>query len=481
MPSKPKSGPRKKSSSASTGASINVNAFATKMGAKRPNHIVLFRRPSEENETVLRDVLKVKRAGVRTAIESCALFEGGRGGTGTTRLYRNLGVATADLSEEEANQLKGHGSVKRVFTNERRSIPPTPADDTLESSPVPIPAPGPIPDTPMQAYLAGMRDAADLALRLSYRTERVALPGAPTTMIAASGSVSWCLRAIGIDEHYAVATGNGVKVAVLDTGVYLDHPDFKGAFIEGVNAVSFVEGESVNDLNGHGTHCIGVIGATAEPEGIGRYSVAPEAEMLAGKVLDNGGSGWDDQIIEGIEWAVEQGAQVISMSLGSPRQVGEPFNDLYETLAETFHDGGTEVLFVAAAGNESNRRFFQRSPVGNPAACPSFLSVAAVDSRKSVANFSNAELDGIGRLDISGPGVAVASAWTGGGYRSIAGTSMATPHVAAVAALLLERDATLGWRGVRKQLLAGAQPLGNPSDYGAGLVQAPQGGTHCDS
>lgn len=166
------------------------------------------------------------------------------------------------------------------------------------------------------------------------------------------------------------------------------------------------------------------------------------------------------------------------MSLGSWRAAGAPYNAFYERIASTLLQSG--VLLVAAAGNESERPA-SVAAVGNPAACPSILAVAAVDSNDKVAAFSNGAIDGIGLLDVSAPGVGVYSAWAGGGYRTISGTSMACPHVAAVAALLAERRPELAanmlWKTiVNTPYVRPLPPLpaaGDRAAYGEGLIQAP--------
>lgn len=446
--------------------------FPSQQSAQRPTHLVVFRRPSENNVGVLEKVLGAKSTGSASALASCTLFEGARGEAAQTRLYTRIGVATANLDDRERTTLEARDDVALVVENMERTLPPTP-EARSEWIPGLTPRSANLPAmTPIQAYLSGMRDAADLALRFCQEGPPAELEGAPGTLAAPLTGFSWGLRAMGITPGYCRATGKGVRVAVLDTGVDLDHPDFGGAFIEDVNAVSFVPGERVVDGHGHGTHCAGVIGASAQPRAGGRYSVAPDCELLVGKVLSDRGRGYDDQIIDGIEWSVEQGAQIISMSLGTARGAGQPHTQVYETLAETFHEAGVEVLFVAAAGNESNRPHY-RSAVGNPAACPSFMSVAAVDEWSRVAYFSCAQLDHTGALNISGPGVAIRSAVTGGGYQSKSGTSMAAPHVAGAAALYLEVNPQLSWRQLWDQLVGSARPLGDASDFGAGLVQAP--------
>jgi subtilisin family serine protease len=283
---------------------------------------------------------------------------------------------------------------------------------------------------------------------------------------------SWCLELIGIPTDYSVATGQGVKVAVLDTGIDLAHPDFSGRLTENDNAVSFVPNQSVLDGHGHGTHCAGCIAGPVQSVGGKRYGVAPDVDLLVGKVLGNNGFGRDDQIIDGIDWAVEMGAKIISLSLSSRRAVDEPSSMLYEQVAKNLLEDDPGVLVVAAAGNSSRRPNSTR-PVENPAACPSLMAVAAVDQLKKIGAFSCSQMDAHGEINISGPGVAVYSSWVDSGFRLNNGTSMATPHVAGVAALHLERDPDLTAGELWQVLESNAAPLGDPQDFGSGLVQAP--------
>jgi subtilisin len=158
----------------------------------------------------------------------------------------------------------------------------------------------------------------------------------------------------------------------------------------------------------------------------------------------------------------------VSMSLGAARRPGAPYAVAYQRAAENYPG----ILFVAAAGNESNRPDYTAA-VGNPAACPAFLAVAAVDSARRVAWFSCAQKDDIGVLDLSAPGVSVHSAWKNGGFRAISGTSMATPHVAGLAALHAEARQHATARQLWDELLRTAVPLGDATDFGKGLAQAP--------
>ncbi len=265
-------------------------------------------------------------------------------------------------------------------------------------------------------------------------------------------------------------TGKGVRVAVLDTGFDLQHPDFAG---RAVTSQSFIAGQAVQDGHGHGTHCIGTALGAKCPGVRPRYGVAHDAEIFAGKVLSNAGSGTDTGILAGIEWAVQNKCAVISMSLGAATRPGQPFSQVFERVAQRAQDQGT--LIVAAAGNESQRPGIV-NPVGHPANCPSIMAVAAMDVQGAIARFSNRGInpDG-GQVDIAGPGVDVHSSWPmPTRYRRISGTSMATPHVAGIAALYAEADPAARGAALGLALTGGAQRLTLPStDVGAGMVQAP--------
>lgn len=281
---------------------------------------------------------------------------------------------------------------------------------------------------------------------------------------------TWGLQAIR--AHLSHLTGRGVKVAVLDTGVDITHPDLVGCIED---TMSFVVGEAVEDRNahGHGTHCIGTVAGPKNPQqGHPRYGVACDARILAGKVLSNAGSGTDGQILAGMAWAVAHGARVISMSLGAPVLQNELFPQTYEILAKRALERGTVI--VAAAGNESDRPPVIQ-PVGRPANCPSILAVASLDRALTPSFFSNGGINGQGgEVNIAAPGRDVLSAAPGGGYRHLSGTSMATPHVAGVLALLAEAMPNASATDLVAALKSGAFPLAQPvRDIGSGLLQAP--------
>ncbi|UUN25022.1 S8 family peptidase [Streptomyces sp. FIT100] len=270
--------------------------------------------------------------------------------------------------------------------------------------------------------------------------------------------------------------GKGVKVAVLDTGYDPAHPDLKGKVTAEKN---FTWDESTTDLNGHGTHVASTVAGSGAASK-GRYKgVAPGAELLIGKVLDAGGSGTFSGILEGMEWASAQGADIVSMSLGSslPSDGSDPLSQAVETLSA---DGGP--LFVVAAGNDGAPR-----TIGSPAAAPSALTVGSVTKDGAMSSFSSrgpALADGGVKPEITAPGSAITAARAAGTldsaadsafYATISGTSMATPHVSGAAAILKQRHPDWDARQLKAALVASADPVDGAGvyDQGAGSVDVP--------
>lgn len=278
---------------------------------------------------------------------------------------------------------------------------------------------------------------------------------------------TWGLQAVGAPG--STATGEGVRVAVLDTGLDLKHPDLAGRTVE---SSSFVRGEAVQDGHGHGTHCIGTSCGPRDPDTGPGYGVAYRADIHAGKVLSDEGSGADGGILSGISWALTNGCAVVSMSLGARVAPNTPFSPTFERIAARALSRGT--LIIAAAGNDSRRAKGHIDPVGHPANCPSILAVGALDARMRVADFSCGTVDRIGAVDLAGPGVDVHSSWPMPlRHKTISGTSMATPHAAGVAALIAQQTGARGYE-LWARLVQTARRLPLPStDIGAGLIQAP--------
>src|SRR5690554_256427 len=283
-----------------------------------------------------------------------------------------------------------------------------------------------------------------------------------------SGS-PWGVQAVGAAS--SPYTGKGIRIAVLDTGLDLRHPDFAS---RAVTARSFVDGQTVQDAHGHGTHCAGIAAGPAGTDARPRYGVASGAELYIGKVLGDEGSGVDGDILEAMDWAGANGCHIVSMSLGSSVEPGQAYSTIFEAVAKRALAAGT--LIVAAAGNDSSRPE-KIAPVGHPANCPSIMAVAAVDRGLRVATFSSGGLhENGGKVDIAAPGVDILSAWPEPEqYQTISGTSMAAPFVAEIAALYAEADPVARAESLVALLAGEALHLEVPErDIGAGLVQSPQ-------
>lgn len=249
-------------------------------------------------------------------------------------------------------------------------------------------------------------------------------------------------------------SGLGIKVAVLDTGMDLGHPDFSG---RSITTRTFV-GQPVQDLHGHGTHCIGTAcGPKAPPGTTPRYGIGYATRIFVGKVLSNSGSGSGASVLGGMNWAIANRCEVISMSLGSQ----SPVQAAYTAAGQAALNNG--CLIVAAAGNSA-------SNTGSPANSPTIMAVASLDSTLVPSSFSC-----FGKIEIAGPGRDVFSSWPRPTrYRTISGTSMATPHVAGCAALWAQTSPALRGINLWRKLQATARPLPFPaSRVGSGLVQAP--------
>jgi subtilisin family serine protease len=288
------------------------------------------------------------------------------------------------------------------------------------------------------------------------------------TTLAAAGGATWGLQAIGaVTSRFS---GQGVRVAVLDTGFSFQHPDFAS---RSITNKSFVPGESAEDGNGHGTHCAGTACGPVQPTNQPRYGVAYNAELFVGKVLNNRGRGADGQILQGMIWALQQGCRVISMSIQSMVLPGQGPSYAYEEAAKRILRAGG--LVIAAAGNYSSRPSVVY-PVASPANCPSVLAVAAIDAQMEVARFSNRAVNASGgELNLAAPGVDVFSSYRlPQAYRSLQGTSMATPHVSGIAALVVEEDSGRSGLEVYQRMKALVRPLRHSVyDVGNGLAQAP--------
>ncbi|EGX56796.1 subtilisin-like protease [Streptomyces zinciresistens K42] len=288
-------------------------------------------------------------------------------------------------------------------------------------------------------------------------------------------SLDTSVAQIGAPKAWAAGyDGKGVKIAVLDTGVDATHPDLKGQVVAARN---FTSSATADDKYGHGTHVASIAAGTGAKSG-GKYKgVAPGADILNGKVLDDQGYGDDSGILAGMEWAAAQGAQIVNMSLGGGDAPG--IDPLEAAVNKLSADKG--ILFTIASGNSGPET------VGSPGTAEAALTVGAVDGKDVLASWSSTGPrvgDGGIKPDVTAPGVAITAASAKGsviaqevgenppGYVTIEGTSMATPHVAGAAALLKQQHPDWTYTELKAALTGSAK--GGPYsafEQGAGRIQ----------
>ena len=238
----------------------------------------------------------------------------------------------------------------------------------------------------------------------------------PGSTVQAAQVLPWGIDRV--DAELVWPSGNNadpVKVAVIDTGISKDHPDLKANIQGGYNAINSTK--SWNDDNGHGSHVAGIIGALNNTVGV--VGVAPLVDLYAVKVLNRQGSGFLSDVIEGIQWAVANGMKVANMSLGSSSGT----QSMHDAVIAAYNAG---LTIVAAAGNSGGAVIY-------PAAYPEVIAVSATDSANNLASFSSRGPE----VDLAAPGVSIYSTYKGTGFATLSGTSMASPHVAGAAALVL--------------------------------------------
>ncbi|MFD4948887.1 S8 family serine peptidase [Streptomyces sp. NPDC058409] len=322
-------------------------------------------------------------------------------------------------------------------------------------------------------FWMGLRSAKKgaTAKELAGGVEKVWLDGKVTASLDTS------VPQIGAPEAWAKGyDGKGVKVAVLDTGVDATHPDLAGRVTEIRN---FSETADAVDHHGHGTHVASTVGGTGAADGGKRKGVAPGAELMVGKVLNDQGSGTDSSVLGGMEWAARNGAKIISMSLGT-QAADDGTGPLAVALNELTAETG--ALFVVAAGNTGPNA----TTIGSPGSADAALTVAAVDKQDKIASFSSRGPrlgDNALKPDIAAPGVDIVAARAAGttmgtpvdgNYTSASGTSMATPHVAGAAAIVAQAHPDWSAADIKGALMSGAKVLGSGAfAEGSGRTDVP--------
>lgn len=265
--------------------------------------------------------------------------------------------------------------------------------------------------------------------------------------------IPWGIHRIGADQLWSQSTGEGMKVAVLDTGIDLHHPDLKENIAGGVN---FVEPHlPPQDDNGHGSHVSGTIAAVKNNYGV--VGASPGAKLYAVKVLNHKGEGYFADVIRALAWCLEQGIQVVNLSFGS----NNSSQALHEAIRKVTARG---MIVVAAAGNDGTTQ-----SVDYPAAYSEAIAVGAVDEKDRLAPFSSQGPE----IKLVAPGTGILSTGIGGVFSRLSGTSMATPHVSGAIALLWTIAPKLKAGQILHTLYASAEKLPSLSSeqQGAGLVR----------
>lgn len=279
---------------------------------------------------------------------------------------------------------------------------------------------------------------------------------------------------IGVPDLWASgASGSGVILAVVDTGIDREHPDL----VDRIVAVKDFTLEGFKDMNGHGTHVAGVAAGDGQVSQGTYRGIAPEAQLLGVKVLKGDGTGRMSDVMAGIEWAVDMGAQVINLSLGSPGP-GDGQDALSQTCNAAVEMG---IVVCVAAGNEGP----ERGTIGIPGVARKPITVGAFNDEKQMADFSSRGPTADGRLkpDVVAPGVDIIAARAkdvvmgkplDDNYTSATGTSMATPHVTGICALMLEAKEDASPLLIKEALTFTAEDL-SLGDWiqGHGAVSAP--------
>jgi subtilisin family serine protease len=288
-----------------------------------------------------------------------------------------------------------------------------------------------------------------------YRVEATFAP------LALAEIIDWGLALLNVPDHWKRTQGAGVRVGILDTGIDESHQDLAAAIDEVRDFTRSRHGPA--DRSGHGTHVAGIV--AARQNGGGVIGVAPQARLLIAKVLGDDGVGSSAAVAAGLDWACDNGADVISMSLGSP----QPDMQLRTAIERAAAKG---VFLITAAGNAG-----RSNSVNYPARWRETVAVAAVDRNGRLSRFSSRGP----QVDIAAPGQDVLSTYHDGGYARLSGTSMAAPFVSGVAALLvsLHRDAQLARTPLRtiadlrehlRRTARDAGPTGHDPGYGWGLI-----------
>lgn len=264
----------------------------------------------------------------------------------------------------------------------------------------------------------------------------------------------WNFPAIRTENGWGISRGNeNITIAVVDTGVDLDHPDLRRRLTKGYNVID--DNHNPDDDNGHGTHVAGIIASeTNNREGVA--GLTWYSKIMPVKVLGKDGFGYTFDIAKGIVWAADNGADVINLSLGNY----QPSVLLEEAVMYAYDKG---VVLIAASGNDNTDQ------PSYPAAYNEVLSVSALSYTGELASFSNYG----DYIDVTAPGVDIASTYFQKQYAALSGTSMASPHVAGLAGLILSTNPNLSNKQVMDIIKKSSYDIGKRGKdnyFGHGLI-----------
>lgn len=292
----------------------------------------------------------------------------------------------------------------------------------------------------------------DIVLKALDKPDKTGKPPKEDNNTQPDQETPWGIERIHSQLAWEKTTGNNIKIAVVDTGIDIDHPDLVDNLKGGATFVSRSKG--YDDDNGHGTHVAGTIGAVNNTLGV--VGVAPNINLYAVKVLNRRGSGYLSDIIAGLDWCLANDINVINMSLGT-----NIYSSTFHEAVQTVEEAG--IIMVAAAGNDYN------GSVSYPAAFKETIAVSATKGNNELAYFSN-----IGpEIDVSAPGTNIYSTYKGSSYESLNGTSMATPHVTGVVALIIDYNGITTLEEIRSKFEETCIDLGTTgkdNSFGYGLV-----------
>lgn len=267
-------------------------------------------------------------------------------------------------------------------------------------------------------FIAGSEIDWKTNVRFAQSIKAKSAPAITPRKVPAALHIPWGVNQVRAPQAWLKATGQNVRIGVIDTGIDPTHPDLKHCIGHGINLVN--RSLLPIDDNGHGTHIAGTIaGSGVTPNGV--IGVAPRATIHAVKAFDRDGSAYVSDIIAGIDWCVQNNLDIINMSFGM-----KTYNKSLELAVENAYRAGKVI--VASSGNDGKRAF-----VDYPARFPQVISVGATTMANKIAPFTNRGR----RIDVFAPGENIYSAWLHGQYNELSGTSMATSHVSGIIALML--------------------------------------------